>query len=63
MKKAAFYMAVLVMGTGLLSGCNPKETPKAEAGTYYTCPMHPEIKKDKPGTCPICGMDLVKKEN
>ncbi|MBA4446131.1 hypothetical protein FHL01_12525 [Cylindrospermopsis raciborskii CS-506_C] len=28
----------------------------------YTCPMHPEIIKDKPGTCPICGMDLVKKE-
>ena len=28
----------------------------------YTCPMHPEIIRDKPGTCPICGMDLVKKE-
>ena len=29
----------------------------------YTCPMHPEIIKDKPGSCPICGMQLVKKEN
>ena len=28
----------------------------------YTCPMHPEIISDKPGNCPICGMDLVKKE-
>lgn len=28
----------------------------------YTCPMHPEIIRDKPGTCPICGMELVKKE-
>jgi len=28
----------------------------------YTCPMHPEIIKDQPGTCPICGMDLVRKE-
>lgn len=29
---------------------------------YYTCPMHPEIKQDKPGKCPKCGgMDLVKK--
>jgi Cu(I)/Ag(I) efflux system membrane fusion protein len=27
----------------------------------YTCPMHPQIIKDKPGSCPICGMDLVKK--
>lgn len=26
----------------------------------YSCPMHPQIKSDKPGQCPICGMDLVK---
>lgn len=25
----------------------------------FTCPMHPEVKKDKPGDCPICGMSLV----
>ena len=25
----------------------------------YTCPMHPEVKKDHPGSCPKCGMDLV----
>lgn len=28
----------------------------------YTCPMHPEIKQDKPGKCPKCGMNLVKQE-
>ena len=28
----------------------------------YTCPMHPEVKSDTPGTCPKCGMTLVKKE-
>ncbi|WP_269932728.1 heavy metal translocating P-type ATPase [Aminobacter sp. HY435] len=27
-------------------------------GTQYTCPMHPEIIRDKPGSCPICGMAL-----
>jgi len=27
----------------------------------YTCPMHPEIIREKPGSCPICGMTLVKK--
>jgi len=27
----------------------------------YTCPMHPQIIRDQPGACPICGMDLVKK--
>ena len=26
--------------------------------TEYTCPMHPEIVSDRPGSCPICGMDL-----
>lgn len=32
------------------------------SGDYYTCPMHSEIQKDKPGKCPKCGgMDLVKK--
>ena len=30
--------------------------------TIYTCPMHPQIKSDKPGKCPICGMTLVKKK-
>ena len=27
-------------------------------GTKYTCPMHPEIVRDEPGDCPICGMAL-----
>jgi Cu+-exporting ATPase len=30
----------------------------APAGTKYTCPMHPEIIRDGPGSCPICGMAL-----
>ena len=33
----------------------------AAAETYYTCPMHAQIKEGKPGNCPICGMTLVKK--
>lgn len=33
----------------------PAEQP---AGTLYTCPMHPEIRQDHPGTCPKCGMTL-----
>ncbi|WP_341713645.1 heavy metal translocating P-type ATPase [Erythrobacter sp.] len=27
-------------------------------GTMWTCPMHPEIRQDHPGACPICGMAL-----
>src|SRR6266404_2252652 len=33
--------------------------PPARAGTKYTCPMHPEIVRDRPGSCPKCGMALV----
>jgi Cu+-exporting ATPase len=35
----------------------PKEAPSAIA-RQYTCPMHPEIVRDGPGICPICGMAL-----
>ncbi|ARO13428.1 Cu2+-exporting ATPase [Ketogulonicigenium robustum] len=30
----------------------------AAKGTVWTCPMHPEIRRDAPGVCPICGMTL-----
>ncbi|MEW6273533.1 MAG: heavy metal translocating P-type ATPase [Bacillota bacterium] len=29
-----------------------------EAGVFYTCPMHPEVRQKEPGACPICGMAL-----
>jgi Cu+-exporting ATPase len=31
---------------------------KAAAGAIHTCPMHPEVRKEGPGACPICGMAL-----
>jgi P-type Cu+ transporter len=34
---------------------SPTSTP---ADTIYTCPMHPEIRQEHPGSCPICGMAL-----
>ncbi|GGC05857.1 efflux RND transporter periplasmic adaptor subunit [Dyadobacter sediminis] len=45
----------------LLIACKDNQKKKAaEAGQKtYTCPMHPQIVQDKPGSCPICGMDLV----
>src|SRR5712692_5582704 len=36
----------------------PKATAPAKAGAIYTCPMHPEIRQQGPGNCPICGMAL-----
>jgi Cu+-exporting ATPase len=32
--------------------------PQAPEGTLWTCPMHPEIRRDRFGSCPICGMAL-----
>src|SRR5215207_4854328 len=36
----------------------PAPPPPASAGSEYTCPMHPEIVRSEPGSCPICGMAL-----
>src|SRR6056297_166135 len=40
------------------SGNAEKAAQRAQPGTQYTCPMHPEIIRDEPGNCPICGMAL-----
>ena len=40
------------------SGNAAKRGEVAQAGTQYTCPMHPQIIRDAPGSCPICGTAL-----
>jgi Cu+-exporting ATPase len=35
-----------------------KPAAPVRQGTTYTCPMHPQIRQDGPGNCPICGMTL-----
>ncbi len=52
----------------LATACNQKQSEThthetTEGKELYTCSMHPEIIRDKPGNCPICGMQLVKKED
>lgn len=53
--------AVMAVVAGL--GCKKEESNTTAAGAPakggYTCPMHPEVRSDKPGECPKCGMDLV----
>lgn len=41
---------------------NPKATAKSRVHKedVWTCPMHPQIRENRPGKCPICHMDLVK---
>jgi Cu(I)/Ag(I) efflux system membrane fusion protein len=43
----------------LIAGCQKKPAGTAATSKKYQCPMHPEIVRDKPGDCPICGMKLV----
>ncbi len=37
------------------------KTKQAQSPKQFTCPMHPEIERDKPGKCPKCGMNLVER--
>lgn len=41
---------------------NKQQKKTVSEKVVYTCPMHPEVLTDKPGKCPKCGMNLVKKE-
>ncbi|HOX51457.1 MAG TPA: heavy metal-binding domain-containing protein, partial [Fibrobacteria bacterium] len=57
----------MILALTVFVGC--KGTPQADAshapvqdgshGHAWRCPMHPQVVRDKEGTCPICGMDLV----
>ncbi|OFY46883.1 MAG: hypothetical protein A2X22_04015 [Bacteroidetes bacterium GWF2_49_14] len=61
------FTLVLIVGFfgGWLIFHNPPGQPQQEiAGTetkktIWTCSMHPQVRRDEPGPCPICGMDLI----
>ncbi|MFC6224734.1 efflux RND transporter periplasmic adaptor subunit [Hymenobacter artigasi] len=65
------YWLSLLLVLALLAGCHgqahgpesqaPAQPVASTAAMQYTCPMHPQIVRDAPGQCPICGMDLVPK--
>lgn len=47
----------------LMSCRNEKEdNMDHKDNSYYTCPMHPSVKSNTPGSCPVCNMSLVKVE-
>ncbi len=66
MKKKIILIAVLavIFGSGAVlftprSVLAQTNAPSADRKVlYYTCPMHPSVKSDKPGNCPECGMTL-----
>jgi Cu+-exporting ATPase len=42
----------------LEAGSAPPAAHVPPTGTEYTCPMHPDVRQDHPGSCPLCGMAL-----
>lgn len=61
--RLALYSAMYTAAALLLTACNSKEKKVAatavKSDLYYTCSMHPQVMQDKPGNCPICGMQLI----
>lgn len=45
-----------------LHKAKPKQADAADEKRIYTCPMHPEVRQNGPGNCPICGMALEPEE-
>jgi Cu(I)/Ag(I) efflux system membrane fusion protein len=65
---AAWFIPCPMRCAALKQQCLMSDMPRpavhaaaAEKAVYF-CPMHPDYTSDKPGSCPICGMTLVKKE-
>lgn len=61
-------LAILLLAIAVLGACkreakiDPTTAMHVEAAAdVYTCPMHPSVASDRPGSCPICGMALVKR--
>ena len=49
----------LIIGGAACSHVSKESAPaNGQTVAYYTCPMHPSVKSDKPGSCPLCGMKL-----
>lgn len=67
MKLVRFLFIPLLAIVLAINGCSKSaESDKQESTItkqkdYWTCTMHPQVHMDRPGACPICGMDLIKK--
>jgi Cu(I)/Ag(I) efflux system membrane fusion protein len=63
LKYSILFLTVVVVGLAVYYKTEMFHNTDTHATTdeVYTCSMHPQIIKHEPGSCPICGMDLVKK--
>ena len=62
--KTFIILSFILAGTvsSFAQTTQPQKSKTSGSAKYiYTCTIHPEVMTDKPGKCPKCGMDLVKK--
>jgi Cu(I)/Ag(I) efflux system membrane fusion protein len=60
MMKRNILLGFFLLFAGFLQfSCKNSESDTHAHASNFNCPMHPQIITNKPGTCPICGMDLV----
>ncbi len=57
-KIALILAAAVLFVAGMMWAAQHRLQPNGSKILYYSCPMHPSIKADKPGNCPECGMKL-----
>ena len=53
------YVFAIAVSLLLFSCKGKKKVGLRDPDIFYTCSMHPQIMQDRPGTCPICGMELI----
>ena len=70
MKTKILITVLVVIISGTMASAQSKTKSVKDQSTltkknsvYYTCLMHPEVRSDKPGKCPKCGMDLKEMNN
>jgi Cu(I)/Ag(I) efflux system membrane fusion protein len=62
MKDIKIKLMISLLATLLFAfACSNTDNSNKNKNEYWTCTMHPQVRKDGPGACPICGMDLIKK--
>jgi Cu(I)/Ag(I) efflux system membrane fusion protein len=54
---ASFCFALIALSCR--HSASKQQTALGKDDVYYTCSMHPQVKEDHPGKCPICQMDLI----
>lgn len=64
----AGLLSLFILSAGCSNQPDQKKNVPADGKNHkiakqYTCTMHPDVLKEKPGVCPKCGMDLVEKVN